>query len=129
MLDQPLDVEHARYWAEQLLMWVGFGTVVGLVARAIMPGRDPGGAIATLLMGVGGSLIGGGILSYFAGREATPSPISLGGFLLAVGGAFLLLIFYRLFRGSHVGRDRVREPYYRSRRRRRGVEALDVDSF
>ena len=72
-------------------------------------------------------LIGGGILSYFAGREATPTPISIGGFLLAVGGAFLLLFFYRLFRGSHVGRDQVREPYFRRRRRR--PEVLELDGF
>lgn len=127
MSELTLNAEQVQAWAEQLLMWVGFGTVVGLVARAIMPGRDPGGAIATLLMGVGGSLIGGGILSYFAGREATPTPISIGGFLLAVGGAFLLLFFYRLFRGSHVGRDRVREPYFRRRRRR--PEILELDGF
>jgi len=35
--------------------WVGFGTIVGLMAKAIMPGRDPGGAVATLSMGVGGT--------------------------------------------------------------------------
>ena len=36
----------------ELLVWVGFGTLVGLAAKAIMPGRDPGGAVATVLMGI-----------------------------------------------------------------------------
>ncbi|MBM4074601.1 MAG: GlsB/YeaQ/YmgE family stress response membrane protein, partial [Planctomycetes bacterium] len=40
-------LEHA---AHELLMWTGFGTLVGLAAKAIMPGRDPGGAIGTLMM-------------------------------------------------------------------------------
>ena len=50
----------AQQWANDVLIWVGFGTIVGLAAKAIMPGRDPGGAVATLAMGVGGSIIGCG---------------------------------------------------------------------
>ena len=51
----PTDVQQL---AHDLLAWVGYGTLVGLVAKAIMPGRDPGGAVATLAMGIGGSIIG-----------------------------------------------------------------------
>jgi uncharacterized membrane protein YeaQ/YmgE (transglycosylase-associated protein family) len=40
--------------AHEVLMWVGFGTLVGLAAKAIMPGRDPGGALGTMLMGIVG---------------------------------------------------------------------------
>ena len=47
--------ELVQQWANDILVWVGFGTIVGLLAKAIMPGRDPGGAIATLAMGVGGT--------------------------------------------------------------------------
>ena len=44
--------------ANDVLVWVGFGTLVGLLAKAIMPGRDPGGTVATLMMGIGGTVIG-----------------------------------------------------------------------
>src|SRR4051794_38440952 len=88
----------AQQLANDLLTWVGFGTSVGLLAKAIMPGRDPGGAVATLAMGIGGSVIGCGTLMYFSnGQRVTPiSPI---GFLVATGGAFVLLFFYRLLGG------------------------------
>ena len=90
--------ELVQHWANDVLVWVGFGTLVGLMAKAIMPGRDPGGAVATLLMGIGGSVIGCGTLAYFwAGQRVTPlSPL---GFVVATAGAFLLLFFYRLMGG------------------------------
>ena len=50
---------------QEFLVWVGFGTIVGLTAKAIMPGKDPGGAVATLLMGIVGSVIGCGSLAFF----------------------------------------------------------------
>ena len=43
-------VEMSGQWAEIFLIWVGFGTLAGLAAKAIMPGRDPGGAVATRVM-------------------------------------------------------------------------------
>lgn len=55
------------------LEWIGFGTLSGLAAKAIMPGRDPGGAVATLMMGIGGTVIGLGVLTYFwEGVRVTP---------------------------------------------------------
>ncbi len=103
--------------AHDVLVWVGFGTLVGLLAKAIMPGRDPGGAIATLMMGIGGTVIGCGILSYFSDERI--SPISPLGFAVGTAGAFLLLFFYRLL-GGYIFREGVtapppgtRSPYYR----------------
>jgi uncharacterized membrane protein YeaQ/YmgE (transglycosylase-associated protein family) len=90
--------EAARSLANDVLVWVGFGTIVGLLAKAVMPGRDPGGAIATLAMGIGGTIIGCATLSYFwKGQRVTP--ISLEGLVVATGGAFILLFFYRLLAG------------------------------
>jgi uncharacterized membrane protein YeaQ/YmgE (transglycosylase-associated protein family) len=90
--------EMVRQLANDILVWVGFGTLVGLLAKAIMPGRDPGGAVATLLMGIGGTIIGSGVLMFFwKGHRVTP--ISPEGFLVATGGAFILLFFYRLLAG------------------------------
>jgi uncharacterized membrane protein YeaQ/YmgE (transglycosylase-associated protein family) len=91
-------LEHA---AHELLMWVGFGTLVGLTAKGIMPGRDPGGAIGTLLMGIAGSLIGCGVLLLFD-TSFRVTPISPLGFAAGTGGAFLLLLFFRILSNSYV---------------------------
>jgi uncharacterized membrane protein YeaQ/YmgE (transglycosylase-associated protein family) len=104
--------------AHLILTWVGFGTLVGLLAKAIMPGRDPGGAIANLLMGVGGTVIGCGLLMFVSdGRKVTP--ISPEGFLVATGGAFILLFFYRLLGGQFFVEGEFRAPRFRRRRARR----------
>jgi uncharacterized membrane protein YeaQ/YmgE (transglycosylase-associated protein family) len=108
--------------ANDVLVWVGFGTLVGLLAKAIMPGRDPGGTVATLMMGIGGTVIGCGILSYFADGKRI-SPISPLGFVVGTAGAFLLLFFYRVL-GGYFFREGVtappptaRAPFYRRRSR------------
>jgi uncharacterized membrane protein YeaQ/YmgE (transglycosylase-associated protein family) len=108
----------------ELLVWVGFGTLVGLAAKGVMPGRDPGGTVATLLMGIGGSVIGCGLITFFwDGRRVTPiSPL---GFAAATGGAFLLLFFYRLLAGSFFAEAEAGDGFlHRSRRRRRRRELL-----
>lgn len=113
--------------AHELLMWVGFGTLVGLTAKAIMPGRDPGGAIGTLLMGIAGSLIGCGVLLLFD-TSFRVTPISPLGFAAGTGGAFILLLFFRILSNSYVveavdGRTNANPgtavtTYYRRRGRR-----------
>ena len=117
----------AQQWANDILAWVGFGSLVGMMAKAIMPGRDPGGAVATLLMGIGGAVIGCGTLMYFTNGQRV-SPISPVGFVVATGGAFVLLFFYRLLGGRFfIEGDRgtqVRLPYY-SRRMPRGSRIDD----
>ena len=115
--------------ANEFLTWIGFGTLSGLAAKAIMPGRDPGGAVATLLMGVGGAVIGGGVLMYFTGGQKV-QPISIAGFGVATGGAFVLLFFYRLLNGRIIKEAGGGRPDpgtltgRRSLRRRRGTTIL-----
>jgi len=92
-------LEILRSSVNELLRWVGFGTLTGLAAKAIMPGRDPGGAVSTMLIGIGGSVIGCGTALFFW-RDASIDPISVKGFFAAVFGAFTLLFFYRLLSGS-----------------------------
>jgi uncharacterized membrane protein YeaQ/YmgE (transglycosylase-associated protein family) len=71
--------------------WVIFGLIVGIVGKFLMPGRDPGGFIVTILLGIAGALLGG-----FVGRalgfyqEGEPA-----GFIMAVIGAIVLLAIYR----------------------------------
>jgi uncharacterized membrane protein YeaQ/YmgE (transglycosylase-associated protein family) len=78
-----------------ILAWILFGLVVGIVARFLMPGRDPAGLIGTILIGVVGALVGG-FLGRLAGwyREGEPA-----GFVMAVIGAIVLLAIYRAIAG------------------------------
>jgi|ERR1700722_12328221 uncharacterized membrane protein YeaQ/YmgE (transglycosylase-associated protein family) len=92
----------AQEWIHHGLTWVGFGTVVGLLAKAIMPGRDPGGAVATLLMGITGTFIGCSVLMYCTGGQRI-SPISPLGFVVGTAGSFVILFFYRMFGGGLSG--------------------------
>ena len=109
---------HIQDWANIFLVWVGFGTIVGLLAKAVMPGRDPGGAVATLAMGVGGTIIGCGCVSYFHPNTVV-TPISPLGLAVATAGAFIILFFYKLLAGYWFIEGEVPRYRYRSRRRRR----------
>jgi uncharacterized membrane protein YeaQ/YmgE (transglycosylase-associated protein family) len=117
-------MELAQQAAHEVLIWIGFGTLVGLCAKGIMPGRDPGGTVATVLMGIGGSIIGCGTLLFFV--EGRVTPISPVGFAAATGGAFLLLFFYRLLSGGFITEsedgERIIHRRTRARRRRDLVE-------
>lgn len=116
MPEQPELQNYVQHLANDVLVWVGFGTLVGLLAKAIMPGRDPGGALATLLMGIGGTVIGCGLVSYFNGGQRV-TPISPLGLVVATAGAFVILFFYRLLAGKIFPDDhrrpvrRVRAPH------------------
>lgn len=122
--------EVAQQWANTVLIWVGFGTLVGLMAKAIMPGRDPGGAVATLLMGIGGAVIGCGILAFFVPAMRV-KPISVVGFVVATAGAFILLLFYRLLAGYFFvegeGVRRRAPAVRRAPRRLRRVDSALID--
>ena len=78
-----------------ILGWILFGLAVGIVGKLLMPGRDPGGFIITILLGIAGALIGG-----FLGRaiglyqEGEPA-----GFVMAVVGSIILLVLYRAVAG------------------------------
>lgn len=113
--------------AHEILLWIGFGTIVGLTAKAIMPGRDPGGAIGTLVMGVVGAVIGCGALSFFV-KDVKISPISSWGFVASTAGAFLLLACYKLFAGSFIREteDRWIELDKPRRRRASGTVTREV---
>lgn len=85
-----------------ILGWIIFGLIAGLIAKAIMPGRDPGGAIVTILLGIAGSVIGGliGRALFGYGHSGSGSePGTIMSMVLAVVGAIVLLAGYRLIRG------------------------------
>jgi uncharacterized membrane protein YeaQ/YmgE (transglycosylase-associated protein family) len=96
------------------------------LAKAIMPGRDPGGAVATLLMGIGGTVIGCGLFSYFYHGERV-TPISPLGLAVATAGSFIILAFYRLLAGRVFQDDRLAARRIRSPHRRRPAEIVRYD--
>lgn len=75
-----------------ILGWIVFGLVVGIVAKFLMPGRDPGGFILTITLGIVGAMVGG-FLGRALGWYREGDPV---GFLMAVLGSIVLLILYRL---------------------------------
>jgi len=85
-------------WAHFTLIWIGFGTVVGLLAKVILPGKDPGSAFATVIIGIFGSIVGAATLYFFSGVRV--SPISAGGFAVALAATIVLLALYRLLYGQ-----------------------------
>jgi len=78
-----------------ILAWLVFGLIVGIIAKLLMPGRDPGGFIITALLGVSGALLGG-FLGRAAGWYREGDPV---GFVMAVVGSIVLLGLYRLVAG------------------------------
>ena len=75
-----------------ILAWIVFGLAVGIIAKLVTPGRDPGGFIVTMLLGIAGALLGG-----FIGRAmGFYGPKESAGWLMSIGGAVLLLLLYRL---------------------------------
>jgi uncharacterized membrane protein YeaQ/YmgE (transglycosylase-associated protein family) len=74
-----------------LLGWILFGLIVGVIAKLLMPGRDPGGFIITILLGIAGAIMGGAI-----GRAAGwYGPNQGAGWLVSILGAVILLLLYR----------------------------------
>ncbi|HWQ36272.1 MAG TPA: GlsB/YeaQ/YmgE family stress response membrane protein [Blastocatellia bacterium] len=71
-----------------------FGLVVGIIAKLLMPGRDPGGIIVTAVIGMVGALIG-----TFVGRALWAGPDYSAGWIASIPGAIILLALYRLFAG------------------------------
>jgi len=115
-----------QLWFNDVLVWIGYGTVVGLLAKAIMPGRDPGGPVATLGMGISGVIIGCGVWT-FASQGERLTPISGRGLFAGTAGALLILFFYRLLAGYWYEEPELVPPPRRRRRpaRRRRYHLAD----
>jgi uncharacterized membrane protein YeaQ/YmgE (transglycosylase-associated protein family) len=78
-----------------ILGWIVFGLIVGALAKLVMPGRDPGGIIVTMLLGIAGAVLGGFVgraMGFYGEGEAA-------GFVMSFIGAVLLLALYRMMAG------------------------------
>ncbi|MGV3519543.1 GlsB/YeaQ/YmgE family stress response membrane protein [Luteitalea sp.] len=79
-----------------ILGWIVFGLVIGALAKLLMPGKDPGGIIVTMLLGIVGSVLGG-----FIGQTlGLYGPGDAAGFVMSLLGAVLLLVIYRMATGN-----------------------------
>lgn len=79
-----------------LLSWLVLGLLVGIIAKFLMPGKDPGGFVITIILGIAGAFLGG-----FVGSRigfGTVSGFDLRSLLIAVSGAIVLLVIYRIFK-------------------------------
>jgi uncharacterized membrane protein YeaQ/YmgE (transglycosylase-associated protein family) len=76
-----------------LLGWAIFGLIVGALAKLLMPGRDPGGIIVTMLLGIVGAVLGGWV-GQAVGMYGPDEPA---GFIMSLLGAIVLLLLYRMF--------------------------------
>ena len=79
-----------------VLGWILFGLIAGVIAKLLMPGKDPGGFIVTILIGIAGALVGGFLgraMGFYGEGEAA-------GMIVSVLGAILLLALYRMMTRS-----------------------------
>jgi uncharacterized membrane protein YeaQ/YmgE (transglycosylase-associated protein family) len=81
-----------------ILGWIFFGLVVGIIGKLLMPGRDPGGFIITIILGIVGALVGG-FLGRVLGVYREGDPV---GFVMAIIGSIILLVLYRMFASRSV---------------------------
>jgi uncharacterized membrane protein YeaQ/YmgE (transglycosylase-associated protein family) len=85
-----------------IIGWIIFGLIAGAIAKLLMPGKDPGGWIITMLLGIAGAVIGGFIGHALWGSSGV-NDWSIGSFALAIVGAIILLAIYRMIVGRRRG--------------------------
>ncbi|EBY6257577.1 GlsB/YeaQ/YmgE family stress response membrane protein [Salmonella enterica subsp. enterica serovar 6,7:-:1,5] len=80
-----------------VIAWIIFGLIAGVIAKLLMPGRDGGGFILTCILGIVGAVVGGWLATMF-GIGGSISGFNLHSFLVAVVGAIVVLVIFRLLR-------------------------------
>lgn len=83
----------------EIISWIIFGLVAGAVAKFLLPGRDPGGFIGTIVIGVAGAFVGG-LIANIIGYGAVSPGFNLRSFIFAVIGSIVLLLVYRMVKGK-----------------------------
>ena len=81
-----------------VLSWIVIGLIAGILGKLIMPGRDPGGFIITIVIGMVGALVGGFVVRLLGGTGVTG--FNIWSILVATLGAIILLALYRVFAGG-----------------------------
>ncbi|MFF0433041.1 GlsB/YeaQ/YmgE family stress response membrane protein [Streptomyces sp. NPDC004327] len=83
-----------------IIGWIVLGLLAGVIAKILLPGRDPGGLIGTTVIGVIGAFVGGWLSAHFLDRPITRDFYDGATWLSAIGGSLVLLIAYRLLFGN-----------------------------
>ncbi|MEU3778174.1 GlsB/YeaQ/YmgE family stress response membrane protein [Streptomyces sp. NPDC032472] len=82
-----------------IIGWILLGLLAGIIAKALMPGRDPGGCILTILIGIAGALLGGWLGKVIFGVDSVDGFFELSTWIAAIVGSLILLAIYRLVAG------------------------------
>jgi uncharacterized membrane protein YeaQ/YmgE (transglycosylase-associated protein family) len=83
-----------------VLSWIVLGLIVGTVAKILLPGRDPGGVVGTIVIGVVGAFLGGWLSARFLDRPVSHHVVDPSLWVAAVAGSLVLLILYRILFGN-----------------------------
>jgi uncharacterized membrane protein YeaQ/YmgE (transglycosylase-associated protein family) len=78
-----------------ILVWIILGLIAGGLAKALMPGDDPGGILVTIIIGIVGALIGGFLWNLLTGNDSY-GDLDIGGIIIAIIGSIILLAGYRM---------------------------------
>jgi uncharacterized membrane protein YeaQ/YmgE (transglycosylase-associated protein family) len=89
-----------------IISWIVVGLIAGILGKLIMPGRDPGGFLLTIVIGMVGAIVGGLLVNLLGGAGVTG--FNIWSILVATLGAVVLLALYRLFAGDRRGSRRRR---------------------
>jgi uncharacterized membrane protein YeaQ/YmgE (transglycosylase-associated protein family) len=87
-----------------ILAWIVLGLIAGAIAKAIMPGEDPGGILVTMLIGVIGAFIGGALAAALFDANPNDGFFDISSWVSAIVGSLILLFLYRLVTGRNRGR-------------------------
>jgi uncharacterized membrane protein YeaQ/YmgE (transglycosylase-associated protein family) len=83
-----------------IIGWILLGLIAGAIAKAILPGDDPGGIIVTTIIGIVGALLGGFLATAIFGAHPLDEFFDVSTWLTAIVGAIILLLVYRLLTGG-----------------------------
>ncbi|MFD5818638.1 GlsB/YeaQ/YmgE family stress response membrane protein [Streptomyces sp. NPDC127038] len=83
-----------------IIAWILIGLLAGAIAKLLLPGKDPGGVIVTMLIGVAGGLLGGWLGKVIFGVDSIDGFFDLSTWVAAIAGSLILLILYRVLTGN-----------------------------
>ncbi|MFF1833470.1 GlsB/YeaQ/YmgE family stress response membrane protein [Streptomyces sp. NPDC058231] len=87
-----------------IIAWILIGLLAGAIAKALLPGKDPGGCLITMLIGIAGGLLGGWLGKVIFGVHSINGFFHLSTWIAAVVGSVIVLVVYRLIAGQRRGR-------------------------
>jgi uncharacterized membrane protein YeaQ/YmgE (transglycosylase-associated protein family) len=87
-----------------IIAWILLGLIAGAIAKAILPGDDPGGIIITTIIGILGAIVGGFLATAIFGAHPLDNFFDLSTWLTAIVGAIILLLVWRILTGGRRGR-------------------------